>query len=189
MVRLRYLFAFVALLGCQPEIGDECQSSTDCAAGGDRLCDITQPGGYCTIFNCEPDTCPEEAACVLFSASPSTVAGCEDATGTSPFQRSFCMKSCESEDDCRAGYNCIDVGELDNPWGAIAVDGGSGRVCIVPYTAAPIPEDRSSEVCSGTDQEFEMPLEPEPEPPSGGAGGEGGEGGAPVSSSAGAGGS
>lgn len=176
MAEVRLSFAlFLALLGCQPEIGDECQSSTDCAAGGDRLCDITQPGGYCTIFNCEPGTCPEEATCVLFSADRSTVAGCEDAYGTSPFQRSFCMASCESESDCRSGYSCIDVGAADNPWGAIVIDRGPSRVCIVPYSAAPLPEDRSAEVCTGSSGEHALPPE--------GGTSSGGEGGAPMSSS------
>ena len=57
---------FATVLGCSPKIGDECATALDCSALGDRLCDTTQPGGYCTIFNCEPDTCPEEAACVAF---------------------------------------------------------------------------------------------------------------------------
>ena len=169
------LLVFVLLLGCQPGIGDECQTSADCGAAGDRLCDITQPGGYCTIFNCEPGTCPEDATCVLFSANPSTVAGCEDASGTSPYQRSFCVKLCEGEGDCRGSYNCIDAGAADNPWGAVVIDRGSSRVCLVPYSAAPIPEDRSSEVCSGTDAEFELPTAT---PAAGGAGAEGGAGGA-----------
>ncbi|MFW5740185.1 MAG: hypothetical protein ACOC1F_07450, partial [Myxococcota bacterium] len=54
------------MLGCNPKIGDDCTNSTDCSVSGDRLCDTTQPGGYCTVFNCEPDMCPEEAQCVAF---------------------------------------------------------------------------------------------------------------------------
>ena len=59
--------AFTALaLGCTPSIGDECVTSLDCSQLGDRLCDASQPLGYCTIFNCEPDACPEEAICMGF---------------------------------------------------------------------------------------------------------------------------
>jgi len=39
------LTALVAL-GCQPEIGDSCHTSVDCSQSGNRLCDVTQPGGY-----------------------------------------------------------------------------------------------------------------------------------------------
>ena len=180
MADARTAVLFLLLLGCQPGIGDECQTSADCGQAGDRICDITQPAGYCTVFNCEPDTCPEDSTCVLFAADRSTVAGCEDPYGTSPYQRSFCMKTCESEGDCRNNYSCSNLG-AGNPWAAVVIDRGSSKVCIVPYTAAPIPDDRSDEVCTGTDAEFEPP-------PS--ASSSGGEGGAPMSmSQAGAGGS
>jgi hypothetical protein len=49
------LLALVA--GCAPKIGDKCTVSTDCSVSGDRLCDSTQPSGYCTVFNCEPNAC------------------------------------------------------------------------------------------------------------------------------------
>src|SRR5688572_16889660 len=156
LARLAF-FSLFALLGCQPGIGDECQTSADCGASNDRLCDITQPGGYCTIFNCEPGTCPEDSTCVLFSADRSTVTGCEDAYGTSPFQRSFCMKTCESEADCRSRYSCLDVGAADNPWGAIVIDRGPSRICIVPYSSGPIPDERPAEICTGSEAEFELP--------------------------------
>src|SRR5687768_17386078 len=55
-----------AATGCAPEIGDDCTTSIDCSQLGDRLCDTSQPDGYCTIFNCEPDQCPEEAVCIAF---------------------------------------------------------------------------------------------------------------------------
>ena len=60
------LLSSLAFVACKPEIGDECEISTDCSATGDRLCDTTQPGGYCTIRSCEAQTCPEEALCVEF---------------------------------------------------------------------------------------------------------------------------
>ncbi len=167
------LVLLLGLAGCQPGIGDDCETSADCSANGDRLCDITQPGGYCTIFNCEPDTCPEDSVCVLFSANPSTVSGCQNASGTSPYQRSFCVKTCEEEGDCRSSYSCIDIDVPGNPWGAVLIDSGeSGRICVVPYSAAPPPEDRSGDVCSGTTGEFEYP--PDGGTSAGGAGGAGG---------------
>lgn len=49
----------MALAGCTPHIGDHCNLNTDCALEGTRACDNAQPNGYCTVFNCSPDTCPD----------------------------------------------------------------------------------------------------------------------------------
>ncbi len=76
------------LAGCGAKIGDSCGSSTDCGSG--RTCDLTQPGGYCTIGDCDPDKCPsDEAVCVRF----------DDGS-------SWCMKPCSSDSDCRSSYVC-----------------------------------------------------------------------------------
>src|SRR5690242_10057186 len=84
--------------GCSPKIGDKCSVSTDCSQVGDRLCDPTQPGGYCTIFNCEPDRCPDEAVCVAFNEI-----SCSSPSLSRRFQRTFCMLHCNSNNDCRDG--------------------------------------------------------------------------------------
>jgi hypothetical protein len=149
MSRPRLLLALLLTLGCSPEIGDECSTSTDCSQSGDRLCDITQPGGYCTMFNCEPGDCPDEASCVIFGVTPSTLPGCEDPFGVTPYQRSFCLKTCESDGDCRSGYECANFKDQDNPWGAVHVDGG-GKACAVPYSGVPITTDPvpSTDICS-----------------------------------------
>src|SRR3954471_3131253 len=84
-------------LGCTPSIGDKCVLSTDCSTRGDRLCDTSQPDGYCTQFNCAKNGCPDEAACVLFN---SNVPGCgyDDRAGGygSRVARSFCVAKCSS---------------------------------------------------------------------------------------------
>jgi hypothetical protein len=141
--------------GCAPKIGDECETSVDCSQGGERLCDITQPGGYCTVFNCEPDSCPDESVCIAFAAQPSARPDCRIADGLSRFSRSFCMASCSSNSDCRSGYQCIDVNTEDNGWGAVLLDDDeSGKVCIVPASTVELTVDDeehpevNSEVCS-----------------------------------------
>jgi hypothetical protein len=103
----------LALAGCTPAIGDECIQSTDCSQLGDRLCDPTQPQGYCTIFNCEPDNCPN-AVCVAFNdmgLDPACKAA--DDGRTARFRRTFCMKFCDSTSDCRDGYVCRTPAQLD----------------------------------------------------------------------------
>ena len=115
---------------CTPEIGDKCQVSTDCSIRGDRLCDIAQPGGYCTQLNCRGNACADEAACVLFN---SAVPGCGYDDRAGPFgsrvARSFCMAKCESNGDCRPGYVCADPRTY--PWNAVILDDDqSKRACL-----------------------------------------------------------
>jgi hypothetical protein len=90
------------LYGCRPEIGDACKLSTDCSITGDRLCDTSQPDGYCTQFNCEAGSCPSESICVEFHGSADR------------FARRFCVRHCDSASDCRAGYVCVDPEDKAN---------------------------------------------------------------------------
>jgi hypothetical protein len=170
---LLLLAVIAAATGCKPEIGDECQVSTDCSAADDRLCDITAPGGYCTIFNCEPGSCPEdESLCVQFGAQRSPIDDCQNEQSPSPYARTFCMATCESDSDCRGGYRCEDLSAQPNEWGALLIDRDRGhRVCVVPVTARPVSDlgGAFGDVCDS-----ERPAAPS-EPPSGdGQGGAGG---------------
>ncbi len=120
-------------LGCTPDIGADCSTSLNCSQMGDRTCDTSLPGGYCTIPNCEPDTCPSEAACIAFRQQISINPACQDSSDTRMI-RTFCMVHCSENDDCRGGYVCADMNAVNNPWGASLVDRNNrdGRVCIVP---------------------------------------------------------
>ena len=105
--------------------------STDCSARGDRLCDTSQPDGYCTIFNCAGDGCPDNAACVLFDPA---VPGCgyndRAGGGGSRSGRSFCIARCFSDGDCRDGYICVDPRR--QPWGAVILDDDQTQLtCLV----------------------------------------------------------
>jgi hypothetical protein len=139
------------VLGCQPQIGDSCATTADCTDGTDRICDATLPGGYCTVFNCEPDTCPEEAACVAFRSAPAAVAECGDTQQSARLQRTFCMKTCNEQSDCRPGYVCMDLNGAsieDNPWSAEVIEKYGALVCVLPYSGV-LPEDeRETDVCS-----------------------------------------
>lgn len=161
-------------LGCKPQIGDKCTTSTDCSQVGDRLCDISQPSGYCTVFNCEPKgsnaaaSCPDGASCVAFGADPSPVAGCENALGSTPYTRTFCMKECDNGNDCRDGYVCEDP-QADERFSAVDVDGRT-KVCMVAFSAAApgsTGDTTSSDVCTKTSP----PPDEFSEPPASGYGG------------------
>ncbi|QED26269.1 hypothetical protein FRD01_03155 [Microvenator marinus] len=79
--------------GCAPQIGDECETNVECPSGA--ICDNTVYEGYCTLPDCERDSCPDDSVCVRFDA-----------------EQTFCMKYCEASSDCRDGYACrSDIGE------------------------------------------------------------------------------
>jgi len=135
--KLWLLCALMALAaGCKPKVGDDCRLSTDCSAAADRLCDITAPGGYCTVYNCEPNTCPvDESLCVEFGGQRSPVSKCLDKQSPSPYARAFCMATCDTDSDCRAGYSCEDLSKDTNPWAAVLIDRDRGhRACVVPIS-------------------------------------------------------
>ena len=150
--------ALLIVFGCSPDIGAGCQTSINCSQMGDRACDTTQPGGYCTIFNCEPDTCPSEAACIAFRQQPSAVPACEDPSDTRML-RTFCLVHCSNNSDCRAGYMCANLNAPGNPWGASLADRdqSDGRVCVVPG-AAPQDSNQAAGYCQWSPQDAGPPV-------------------------------
>lgn len=111
------------------------------------MCDTSQPGGYCTVFNCEPGTCPDDSVCVSFhnSASGSFCSEIADR-----FQRPFCMAPCSGDGDCRGGYSCVKVGTQANLYGAVVIEHGeaTANVCLATQSIAE-PDAGESAVCSG----------------------------------------
>lgn len=122
--RLAFALA-VALLavGCGKEIGDPCIVASDCSPNGDRQCDVSQKEGYCTIQGCDYATCPEEAVCVRFFTGAFQNRDCETNEDCSldelcslvkkcvprSSEVRYCMRTCDSNDDCRSGYECRDL--------------------------------------------------------------------------------
>lgn len=145
------------LTACTPKIGDDCQLSTDCSlsSSSNRLCDTSQPGGYCTEFNCSGNGCGDDAACTLFEAA---IPGCgyDDRNGASGARtaRAFCVATCESNGDCRSGYTCVDPRTA--PWSALILDDRQNvKTCMVIASAsqdagAGAPAPSSSAVCQPT---------------------------------------
>jgi hypothetical protein len=79
---------------CKRQIGDDCKTATDCDPNGARACDLSQPGGYCTIQGCDETTCPSEATCIRY------------------FPAQFLSKSCNPscEDHPAPDASCPDAG-------------------------------------------------------------------------------
>jgi hypothetical protein len=145
---LSLVFAVSFLGGCQPSVGDHCIQSTDCSATGDRLCDTSQPNGYCTIFNCQPNRCPGGSGCMETNAA---IFGCEydDRHAPSRLSRQMCLKTCHNDTDCRLdqGYACI----VPKQYGVLVLDNDqTEKVCLplTTYNVGDAASEAEAPVCS-----------------------------------------
>ncbi len=159
-MRLPIIITLLALtFGCGKEIGDECVVPSDCSPNGDRQCDLSSNGGYCTIAGCDYNTCPEEAACIRFFTGSFSNLTCDPATedvGTDDCNldelcaltgfcvpRSaevrYCMRTCESDGDCRDGYECRDLDLMIEHGGEPVLAPGVGIDSSAPKFCAPAP--------------------------------------------------
>jgi hypothetical protein len=140
VLALSFVLATVAA-GCTPSIGDGCKTNVDCSRLGDRFCDTSAPGGYCTVDGCNQGTCPDNALCIRFLSAdfdkpcdltkrfPENGCGpdercvcdvfengvCKDGSAhcaSETTERRFCQKPCGSNGDCREGYECRETGTM-----------------------------------------------------------------------------
>ena len=96
---------------CRRGVGDECATSVDCSPNGDRICDLSQPGGYCTVDGCDARSCPEDSACIryfpeAYLTKPPCKLLCEDVV--SPQSATDCPNG--TLDDCSADEACLPLG-------------------------------------------------------------------------------
>jgi hypothetical protein len=144
------LGAITLAAGCGKEIGDACTFSSDCSPNGDRLCDPdpASPEGYCTVQGCDYSTCPDESACIRFFTGNFTNIACQSTDECSldelcsvaghcvprSSEVRYCMKTCESDGDCRDHYECRDLGKMKEHGGEPLLAPG------VPIDAAHAPK-------------------------------------------------
>lgn len=137
LVVLMFVAGTCVLSACSKEIGDSCTFSTDCSPNGDRICDNSSIGGYCTILGCDYSTCPDEAACVRFFTGSFTNKPCDPTVAPDACapddprccsldelcalegqcvprssEHRYCMRKCDSDGDCRGGYECRDIPKM-----------------------------------------------------------------------------
>ncbi|HEX6244989.1 MAG TPA: hypothetical protein VFZ61_28910, partial [Polyangiales bacterium] len=85
----------LSFAACAPRLGDGCKQGIDCDVRNQRVCDRSQPGGYCTIPNCKPGDCGDDGVCVRFRPDQPRLSV------------NYCMLKCNSTSDCdRDAYYC-----------------------------------------------------------------------------------
>ncbi|HEX7478843.1 MAG TPA: hypothetical protein VF331_13640 [Polyangiales bacterium] len=121
--------AALTLSACGKQIGDKCRTALDCSVSASRLCDRTEPGGYCTVQDCDLGTCPSEAVCVKFRPAVNRLSV------------TYCMYKCGDTDDCRTdqGYRCLHANEFGVAGEAEIVGNPNTKFCAVRDTA-PAPQ-------------------------------------------------
>jgi hypothetical protein len=122
------------VVACGRGIGDACETSLRCSASATRLCDMTQPGGYCTLGGCQPGGCPSESVCVTFWQN----------TPQAPFDRNrlsttYCMRKCDERSDCRddEGYDCLNGKEFGYG-GEATVEGNANQKFCAQKAVPPV---------------------------------------------------
>jgi hypothetical protein len=119
------------LWACGRKIGDECKTQFDCNEEDDtKTCDISQPGGYCTIEGCDETSCPEEAVCVRFFPAeefltdrcqqPGSICESQEVCLESGWcaprssEQRRCLLRCKDNGDCRDDYECRGTGQYSS---------------------------------------------------------------------------
>lgn len=116
---------FTLASGCTPVIGDECSSGRDCPMELGSVCDTTVEGGYCLIQDCDPGSCPADSACVEFDRN-----------------NRLCMALCESDSECRAGFECRKDFNLE---------GSSVGYCYTPAETSAAPAGTNADAAGDAD--------------------------------------
>jgi hypothetical protein len=132
--RLLAILAFAAsAAGCSKQIGQACATNVDCSPLGDRFCDISAPGGYCTIEGCDVSfdsagkpvsSCPDDGVCIRFFERIATCP-CNPETADqdcAPSQRCLC-----DEQDPQNPGQCKKTNAIPGPATCgSGADGGAG---------------------------------------------------------------
>ena len=123
------LLSTFAVASCAAAIGDDCKYDVDCSQNLNRTCDRGQPGGYCLIIGCIPDECPSESVCVDFITPCPEGMDEESCLRIEPNRRrTYCLKHCNSDGDCRSKYTCADPAVLEAE--VIDIDPGGSNICV-----------------------------------------------------------
>ena len=156
VLRIASALVLMALVvpACGKDIGDGCSTNLDCDTDGQRDCDLSQPGGYCTINGCDEKLCPGGSVCIRVFPYESPGAACaQDVDCISAelclpdgfcvprlSERRYCVKKCGGNGDCRGGYVCREAGIEGRPanqstYGSIALLANATASTVVKFCA------------------------------------------------------
>jgi hypothetical protein len=121
---------------CGKSIGDGCRTNIDCASDGTRICDLSQPGGYCTVDGCDDSSCPG-SICVRFFDQKYPTGTCSIPPGTSPGTVGTCSSPPSTVDECRTSGQCL-----------------SDELCVVCGPSASAPEPYACCVPSTSERRY-----------------------------------
>lgn len=104
LIAFALLAALVGPTACDEEIkevGSPCGEAVEeaCTFSPAGACILSWPEGYCTEIQCNVGSCPAGSRCVRGVTFVDV-----------PFD-AFCLRTCNSDLDCRDGYRCTDVSE------------------------------------------------------------------------------
>ncbi|HVZ71235.1 MAG TPA: hypothetical protein VHJ20_02575 [Polyangia bacterium] len=124
----RILLAVAALASlagaCGHEVGDNCKTAADCDPNGTRVCDLSQPGGYCTMVGCDETTCPENSVCIRYF--PEALLLSEQADGGGR-----CDPKCDGVRSSTADGGCPNAGaDAGADGGTPIIECGADSVCL-----------------------------------------------------------
>jgi hypothetical protein len=111
-IAVALVLALAAGAGCKRQIGDDCSTAADCNPNGTRSCDLSQPGGYCTIQGCDETSCPEEAVCVRFFPAQYLTRPCNPHPDAGPADCPAdagppdCLAACPADETCLEAGLC-----------------------------------------------------------------------------------
>lgn len=128
------LFVALGTAACGRQIGDACITVQDCFREDDnRVCDTSQPDGFCTQDTCDQSSCPDSSICVRAfprafltrTCDPNKIGACPADETCLPSgqcaprasERRYCSPGCSTDKDCRKGYHC----RLDQTEGTFAL--------------------------------------------------------------------
>jgi hypothetical protein len=143
------LAAVLLTTGCGKKIGDDCLEPAECSPNGDRICDRSQPDGYCTVDGCDERSCPEDSVCIRFFPAGFLTKPCDPEAEDLPggrddchpeelclasglcapraSERRYCAATCNGNDDCRGGYECRVAGTRGTA--ALTPNSSAARFC------------------------------------------------------------
>lgn len=104
----------LALLGCQPKVGDPCKRAIDCGLRVIRQCDLSNASrdpknqGECTVENCSYGVCPKEAVCVKVYPTEFLSIACDPETEDQSGAAGESSDACEPHEVCLPEGLCAD---------------------------------------------------------------------------------